>query len=97
MEAEDKKTYFVANKLTYADCAMINWPYTAYHLTGLKVSKRYPHLWQHHVQLRAAKPPGAADHYTTMPILGIIIAILLLPKRGFISYGHHVENPVYWE
>lgn len=95
--SKENKAYFVGDKLTYADCALINWPYSFQHLAALRVKTRYPNLWAHHVELRATHPEGAQEHYRLMPILGTIIAGLLLKTRGVFDWGHHIENPMYWE
>lgn len=95
-EAKEDKTYFVANKLTLADCALMPPPWSFWICNGLKVAKRYPNVWAHHEALRATKPAGADDFYSKLPFIGHVVSALSLKQRGIFQYGHHIENPKYW-
>jgi glutathione S-transferase len=96
-ENDNIMTYYVGDKMTLADCAMINWPLTFSRMARLNVKGRYPNLWAHHEAFRDSKPDGADEHWSTIPFLRKVISVLLLWTRGIINYGHHIENPKNWE
>ena len=95
-KGENEKAFYVGDKMTLADCAMLNWPWTLACVTGLDVKRRYPYLWAHALALKELKPEGTASFYKHFPAMGKAVGRAALLQRGLCSRGFHIEHPRYW-
>lgn len=94
--AKENKAYYVGNRMTLADCALLNLPWTLSLIVRLDIKKRYPNLWAHAIALKAAKPPGTRPFYSKLPAVARRIAKKALWQRGIFSRAFHIENARYW-
>ena len=51
--------YYIGDALSYADCALINWPFSFFGVTGLNVEKHYPKVWANWLALKEKVPKGS--------------------------------------
>jgi len=94
--------FFVGNKMTLADCALINWAQSFKLVIGLNVPKRYPLVWETHELMKKTAPAGSKDFYGTFPMFGMFIGALNARNRGsccccLCGKGFYIENQKYWE
>lgn len=85
--------FFVGDKLTMADCAMLNWPWSFHLVVELKMDTRYPSVWKHFEALKAKAIAGSDAHYNVFPYFVGVVSDLSKEAR---ADGFHIENEKYW-
>lgn len=94
--------YYVGNKMTFADCIMINWAQTFGDITGMDVQKHYPVYYENQQILIRLDPPGLKVHVEGFSFYGKVARTFCLPQNiqlrmaGTIcgaSKVHHIESP----
>lgn len=93
--------FLVGNKISLADCALLNWAGSFSLVLGMNIQGRYPLVQQNWEQLKAKAPEGSSDHYGTFPIFCMIVGVLNSRNRGtglccLLGRGFYMDNPVYW-
>jgi len=101
-ESDGLNGFFVGNKMTLADCAMINWAASFKLVIGLNVPKRYPLVWENHELMKKKAPAGSKDFYGTFPMYAKVVGALNARNRGsgcccLCGKGFKIENQKYWE
>ncbi|CAB9504335.1 expressed unknown protein [Seminavis robusta] len=91
----DKKepAFFVGDKLTMADCVMINWPWSFHLIVELKIEERYPNVWKHFNALKDKAIAGSDAHYNVFPYFANVVTDLAKEAR---AEGFHIENEKHW-
>jgi len=94
--------FFVGNKMTLADCALINWAQSFKLVIGLNVPKRYPLVWENHELMKKKAPAGSKDFYGTFPMFAKVVGVLNARNRGsgcccLCGKGFNIENQKYWD
>lgn len=83
----------MGDKLTMADCAMINWPWSFHLIVQLKIETRYPNVWKHFEALKAKAIDCSDQHYNVFPYFATVVNDLGKDAR---TDGFHIENEKYW-
>ena len=99
---KENKTFFVGDKLTYADCAMLNWAWSFQLVLKLDVPTRYPDCWANAVAMKKLMPDGSNDFYKKFPMFAMVVGVCNARNRGTGCFscgcgrGFYIENPMYW-
>ena len=100
--AKADKAFYVGDRMTLADCAMLSWPWSLACVAGLAIKRRYPNVWAHAEALRARAPAGTHAFYQAFPRIGRAVRCMALAQHLKATRGvpcirrFHIGDRRYW-